>query len=164
MRKRGRAVGVVVGGALPAACSVAVVPSDLSGGAPRDAGGSDAASGDASDASDGDAPGDADGATCLDIANTGPSIPVTVQSGGAPAETGGAVSDGLYRATHVDLYGIPIMVMATLSSTLKIEGTTLEDISDALVQGAPMHTEVRGIYMLVGTAIDLTESCPAPGM
>jgi hypothetical protein len=101
---------------------------------------------------------------CIDISNTAPTIQEYAAAGSAPASTGGVISDGLYLATALQVYGTPAAagsVVGTFQGATKIMGTTFETIFSSTSSAGPMSFSGRGTAAVSGTNINVSYACEA---
>lgn len=119
-------------------------------------------------AGDQDAGGGVDGGRCNDIVLTSFLVDRIGLNGDPPVGTGGTIVDGTYDLTRFDVYvgvgGVGGPTGITAQSTIRVAGTTLDQVILYTGSGAPQ--EIRSTYSFAasGATLALTSICPAGGV
>jgi hypothetical protein len=97
------------------------------------------------------------GPPCNAIANTAPVVPITQIAAAPPTPQGGAIADGTYWETSLDIYtgtAGPAGMTGTSQTTALIQGTTVQLVSD----GQPTRRTV--VLTTADAGFTSVDTCP----
>ncbi|MBX3191980.1 MAG: hypothetical protein KF819_33625 [Labilithrix sp.] len=139
-------------------------PAESGGGGPSPGGGGGSSREGGVD--DGGAEG-GDGGTCNDVLLPSAVIDRIAVNGDPPVATGGAIAEGTYDLTQLDVYvgigGLPGPTGIAAQSAIVVTGTTIDQVIRYSGNAAPEELRVTYAYATSSATLSLTGVCPLGG-